>query len=343
MAFIYILQHFLSILLLTKFKKVFVFVSLFLFFIIFIFKENTYDLINYEKMFTVGNYKHYEFFFVHLISAIKLISVDSKIIITIYQLILIGLAASITFFFRNYKLLTLAIIISSVAFMLAINNNLRQGISSVIVLISIISYLEGNKKLAAVLLLSSIGFHRATIYFVSLILTLGLIFKIENNLNYKLKNFLNYRYKNSMIIIYGIGLISSIFAYYAITELMQYTRVGGYQGVNLSEDSNRWKLASKIILILFSSILVEIFLKLRKIDNKIDLIRFFKICFILILFFLSLNGFYEEMGSRILYYYFIIELGLLIYLVNYKLYNTLVLILLSYMFAFNVINILGGI
>ena len=335
MALIYIFQHFLSLLLISKFNKIYAYLSLFLFFIIFIFKTDTFDLISYERLFRFNQYQHYEYFFVKIIDFIRIITSDSRIVITLYQLFMIGVASSIIFYFRKQKLLTLAIIFSSVMFMLAINNNLRQGTSSIITLLGIISIFEGNKKLGFLLLMSSIGFHGSTVYFLLIISFLGLIFPLAYSIYY--------RDKNSMIFLYSICFSIAIISAYLIQYFTIMTKFYVYEGMNLTIDTHRTGLLLKSILILLSSLVVEMFLKFKKINFKIDLLRFLKLFFVLVVLSLSFDIAFDEIGSRILYYYFMFELGLLIYLINLNLYKTAVLILLSYMFAFNVINILGGI
>lgn len=338
MALIYIFQNFLSVLLLLKFNKTYTIISLALFFVIFLFKVNTFDLIAYERLIEFNDYHNYEFFFVKILNLLSLTTSDSKMIIKTYQLFMVGIALSITFFFRNQKLLILAIILSSVAFMLAVNNNLRQGTASLIILLSIISYIEGNKKLSIILLISSIGFHYSSIYFLLITISFGLVFKFESSLSYRYRDI-----KFNMIFIYILSAIIALSFSFFILEFTKFTYFSSYESMNLSNNNHRTKLTEKALIITILSIIVELFLKFRKINYKIDLFRFFKICFIFIILAISFFDAFDEIGSRILFFYFIIELGLLIYLVNFKFYNTTVLILLSYMFAFNVINILGGI
>ena len=222
--------------------------------------------------------------------------------------------------------------------MLAVNNNLRQGTASLIILLSIISYIEGNKKLSIILLISSIGFHYSSIYFLLITISFGLVFKFESSLSYRYRDI-----KFNMIFIYILSAIIALSFSFFILEFTKFTYFSSYESMNLSNNNHKTKLTEKALIITILSIIVELFLKFRKINYKIDLFRFFKICFIFIILAISFFDAFDEIGSRILFFYFIIELGLLIYLVNFKFYNTTVLILLSYMFAFNVINILGGI
>jgi phosphate/sulfate permease len=105
----------------------------------------------------------------------------------------------------------------------------------------------------------------------------------------------------------------------------------------------RTPTVTKNFLLLFLIIVTEFSLKFKSVNYRLDLFRFLRIFFLLTCLFLSFNSGFSEVSNRILYLYYIIEMGLLGILVSEKFYNTTTIILVAYAFAFNVQNIIGGI
>ena len=98
MATIYILQKLLSIIILFKFKSLYSFLCLFLFFVIFFFKADSYDIGGYTTLASAPGV--FELFYSGTIDVISSFVADNRTVIYIYQLLFVCVASSIIFFFK---------------------------------------------------------------------------------------------------------------------------------------------------------------------------------------------------------------------------------------------------
>jgi len=333
MSSIYILQKLLSILILFRLGYLYGIVSIFLFFVILFFKEPSLDIINYVKL--VSSENQYELFYSRIIDIFYFFTNDSKLSIFFYQLFLVCVASSISFFFRDNKILIISVIISSVAMMLAIHNNLRQGTACIFILLGIIFYIKNYKKLGILTTLISIGFHHASIHFIILFCVLGIIYKFLFSKNLYKKNI-------KMYYIFFIAVLLAIFFSNLINLLINYSQFSLYLEMDLSfNNPNRVAHLTKIVILIFFWLSTEMILKFHSIDNQIDFLRFLRQFLILVTFFLSLSKSFYEISNRILYMYYIIEMGLLCFYVDRKMFNITVFMIISYGFAFNVWTVLS--
>lgn len=333
LVWLYILQQLMFVTILFRLKIIYSIFSLFITFGIFIFKPDTYDLISYTK--AVGSTVGFEPLFHYLISFFQVFTNDNRLVITFYQFFILSLSASIIFFFRNNKFLILATIFSSVAVILATHNNLRQGTASLFMLIGIFFFLRGYKFSSILSMILSCGFHLSSIFFIAIISTIYSLYY------FFLSRSLKKNYK-SMNLIYIISVLFGLFLAvlsYVFTDMLFYS---SYREMNLTINNERTTLVVKVLalfLLLFTS---EAFMKFQKIDYEIDFVRFLRLVFLFFIFFISFYEDFDEVGSRISYFYYIIELGLLCYLLNKKLYYPSCVIILFYSMAFNVWNIFSG-
>ena len=333
MVTIYILQKLLSILILFKLKSFYGFISLFLFFIIFFFKEDSYDVLNYIN--AVGNTEAYEFFYHNIIKIINLVIDDKRLVITIYQLLLLIFASCLSFFFKENKILILAIILSSIAIMLGVHNNLRQGTSSIFILLGIISYIHGNKKIGITLLLSSMGFHHSSIFFISLVVVLGIIFYIFETRNFFTKS-------THTINISFITFLGALFAVILINYLIYFISFQSYLGRDIASHNNtRLPHELKVLILFLFWLSTEIFIKFRTIDIQIDFFRYLRQFLIFFVVGLAFFDLFNEIANRIIYFYYIIEMALMCFYVDRKMYNITVYMLIVYGFALNVWSIIA--
>lgn len=345
MAALYIFQQLLSLLLVSKFRRFYAPISIIIFFIIFIFKEDSFDLVMYEEI--VSHATRYEYLFAILIDLISSQIQNDRIVITVYQIIYLMLASSIVFFFRdsNYKFLILAVIFSSVAIMLGLHNNLRQGLASIFILIGILSYIHGYKLIGFFLPFLSLGFHKSSFLFIILIYTVCFIFSI---LYKELKNDKKHQV---MLKNYFVAILLSALIALAIVNLIflvDYLTILNTNYINYYMKDNeygefRTNLTNKYLLILFLIIITEYFMKFKSIEFKIDLFRFLRLFILLLCFFISFSSGFSEISNRIFYLYYVIEMGLLCFLISNKFFNSSTVILCAYAFAFNIWNILGGV
>jgi len=341
---LYIFQQLLSILLITKFRRLYAPISIIIFFVIFFYKENSFDLVMYQEIVIFSD--RYEFLFDKLIDLISFFEKDNKMIITYYQLTYLLTASIIIFFFResNYKLIILAVIFSSIAIMLGIHNNLRQGLASIFILLGILSYIHGYKLIAIIFPFLAFGFHRSTFLFIILIFVFSFIFFISY------KNIKNKKKHQVMIKIYLITIFSSILTALSIIYLIFY--VDNFTFINSNfvnyymKDNEysefRTPLFIKFSLISIVLISTEYLMKFRSIEFKIDFFRLLRLFILSLSFSLSFSYGFSEISNRIFYLYYAIEMGLLCFLISNKFFNTSAVIICSYAFAFNIWNILGG-
>ena len=335
MVSLYIIQQLMCVIILFRLKTIYSILSLSLTFIIFNFKPDTYDIISYTK--SVGNPQGFETLFRYLILTFSLITNDSRLVVTYYQLLILCLSASIILLFRNNRILILATIFSSVAVILATHNNLRQGTSSLLILIGILLFLRGNIFLFLLPMFLSYGFHLSSVFFISCCLITYLLYVFFLSKSQK-KSDLNMHliYISSFV----IGLAFA-FTFYLLSKLEIIIYLN-YVGLNLTIDNERTPLDTKVIALIVLSFTTELFLRFSKVNYQVDYIRFLKLAFLFFIFFISLNKDFDEIGARISYFYYVIEMGLLCYLLDKKIYLPSVIIIFFYAFAFNVWNILGG-
>lgn len=333
LAWLYIFQQLMFVTILFRLKIIYSIFSLFITFGIFIFKPDTYDLISYTK--AVGSTDGFEPLFHYLISFFRVFTNDNRLVITFYQFFILSLSASIIFFFRNNKFLILVTIFSSVAVILATHNNLRQGTASLFMLIGIFFFLRRHKFISILSMTLSCMVHLSSIFFILIFLIIYFLYY------FFLSRPLKKKYK-SMNLIYIFSIFFGLFfavLLYVFTDMLFYS---SYREMNLTIDNERTTLEIKalaLFLLLFTS---EAFMKFQKIDYEIDFIRFLRLVFLFFIFFISFYEDFDEVGSRISYFYYIIELGLLCYLLNKNLYYPSCVIILFYSMALNVWNILGG-
>ncbi len=344
MAIFYIIQNLFSVLIILRLKKFYGLISLIFFFVIFILKPDTFDIHTYTVI--VNQTQNYEIFFAKIIDLISFFVEDDRKVITVYQIIFLCLASSILFFFRedNYKILILAIIFSSVAVMLGVHNNLRQGTASILILLGIFAYINRYKKTSVILTLSSLGFHDSSILFILMIIFSSYFF---SNLYKKLNIKGNIR---CILLIYAlpifVSFFTSVFTYFLV-HYVDHLTIGKTSYINYLRSFNygefRTPLTTKALLILILVFTSEIFMKLKSINYNIDLFRYLRIFILMFCLFVSFFENFSEIGNRILYIYYIIDIGLLCLLASNKYYNTVTIILIGYAFAFNVWNIVGGV
>ena len=99
MASIYILQKFLSVLILLRLKFVYSIICIILFFIIFFFKDDSFDIGGYTTLASAPGV--FELFYSGIIDILQLFVNDNRTVIYIYQLLLVCLASSIIFFSKK--------------------------------------------------------------------------------------------------------------------------------------------------------------------------------------------------------------------------------------------------
>ena len=321
----YVIQHFIFIFLLSERRRKLLF-STIIFLGIFTFytKPDTYDLISYTE--AVQHPEQFEFLFKQLLLFFKYyISYDRGVIFGV-QLFILLIFASAAFENKRFNIFIFVIIISSLFFTLTINNNIRQGISTILILIAFQRKIIDFKFFSY--LIFSILFHNSAILFISLMMCILLWVKyIERYITL----WLNYFF----VITFGI-LVGN-----AVIEFISITGYENYVGKNLTVNNERTPLIIKLLIIGAPFLISEIFIGFRKINFQIDFFRYSRLFIYSTLIILSLATHFDEIGSRILFFYFGIELFLMIALGYLFIVKPLIIIMISYAFSLNAWNILG--
>ena len=333
---LYILQKFLSLLILLRLRSLYGLISLIIFFIIFFFKDASYDILAYIE--EVGkNNNNYEFFYNKITNLINFFYNDKNLIIKIYQILLIFFVCPIIFLFKKDRILILSIILSSVAFMLAVHNNLRQGTALLFILFGILLYIKGYKKSGIFYTLISLGFHNSAIMFITAVVGLRFIFKLYIFRGYSKKKI------EHIIFFYFYSFVVALMSTLLLFEIMELLKFKEYLNIDIANvNEERINHTTKIQILFFYTFLSEYFMKFRPVENDLDFLRFLRIFFLFFVVFISfLDSSYVEISNRILYFYYIIEIGILCLFVEKQMYISLVFIMLASAFAFNVWSIIG--
>lgn len=336
MAFLYILQQISSALVLLRMRTIYGLISLCLFITILVLKEDTYDLISYVVIFQ-SNAAGYdsEAAFSGLVRFFNRMIDGERGALYLYQAFLIALVSSVALFYKRDRILIVAISLSSVAAMLTINNNLRQGAASIFIFLSLLAFFKRKKMLAILLAITAVGFHMSAPLFLVLVIGIGVIYRALYIERYEKSHY-------GIIRLYLIGLSISIGLALTFHIIVEYLPFSHYVGKILTEDSERTGLFLKIVAVFGLLVASESVLKFRSVDYELDFFRLLRLTFLSFLLVISIVPQYDEIGSRILFFYFVIEMGLLSLLVSRRLFNTVVMIVFGYAFASNVWNILGG-
>lgn len=336
MLSLYLLQKFFLVLLLLRQYSLYSFISISIFFLIFFLKEDSHDITGYITLASSSGSANFTIFYKNIISFLDSFVEDKRTIIMIYKFLLVCLASSIILFFKEKKFFILSIVLSSVAVMLAVHNNLRQGTASLFILLGIISYLYENKKIGISLIFISLGFHESASFFVVAVFILGVVYKKFVPRNFNKKN------NNINIHMYVYASLAAIFSALIIIFNFNLFPYQSYLEMDLaSMKVSRVNHEVKMLLMFVFWLLTESFIKFRGIDYDIDFIRYLRQFFLFFALIISFNNSFYEIANRILYFYYILELGLMCYLVDRKIFSLVLLILLCYGFAFNVWSILG--
>jgi hypothetical protein len=344
LGFLYSLQHLISILVYNKkFKFFFIVSSVTIFMIIYFLKPDTYDIPWYVA---AVDYPYYEPLFSFLIILLRPFFSNRNVILVIQFLIGVLTYLSIRLYIKSYKnkvdkCISLIFAFFSTAFTLGVNNGLRQYMASLLVFIAIWFFLN-NKVIYSFIIFAFAPFiHLSSAMFYFLI-----IFIIYFA---KKKYFFEKKEPTSRLeLSFSINLVRLLFLSISVVLIIllpiiiSNTRYATYLNFNITE--GRVDFTIKYLPILLIFLLSEYFFgKIKKEDyifSQLRIVRTFFIIFMfMFIFFNSLN----EMASRILGFYFTLEMFILSlsYVKGYR--KGALIINLSYAFAINAINVIGKI
>lgn len=324
----YIALHLISFLFLDKkFRVVYQLLAIVSFLLIILLKKDTYDIFSYTQ--AVNYSEVFEPGFHYLISFFKLFSDKSRMIISGVQVFIFLLATGLIFFFRDKRFFKFSLIISSLFLVLAVNNALRQGIATILILYGLVHLLERHFLKTILYFLLAISFHFSSIVFTFLIILVYLFLKssIESN-----------RFIRSIVFMILGGALSSLL----ISAVVKLAGYEVYLNTVLTENNERTPLLIKLIPIIAVFLISEFFVGFKFKFKMIDFMRSLRYFLIFLLLPLAFLPGLDELGARILFFYFGLEMLLLLFLVEYRFFQPTFWILLSYTLAFNAWNVLGA-
>jgi hypothetical protein len=327
---LYIAQHLLSVLLLNKnTRPVFALIGLVIFLAIVVIKEDAYDLIVYAEAIDSNSYGYFELMFAGLIGSLANFTTNSSYVLILIQAILSAMIMLTGLFFRQNFIICALIAALSVFLLMASNNALRQGFSTAFLIYAMIFVLRKHYILSLVCVVAAFYFHKSAVLFASTFYFIAVIDQFF------------YRSRLAYMRSWVVSSMGVLLAF-GFSLLLGYTSYGHYYQMDFSSESDRVVLYLKIILIAFLMILVDYVILRKPVGRELRYFKTLRLFIVSLLVGMSGIGSFDEIGSRILFFYFGVELLYMMYLVNVNRYLPVVIILLSYTFAFNVWNVLGG-
>lgn len=324
----YIALHLISFLFLDKkFRVAYQLLAILSFIFILFLKKDTYDIFSYTE--AVNYSEVFEPGFHYLISFFRIFFEKSRSVIFGVQFIIFLTAVGLIFLFPNKRLFKFSIIISSLFIVLAVNNALRQGMATILILYGLMFLIRRNFLKMILFFLIAISFHFSSIAFIALVISVYLF------LNRSLEN---HRFTRSIIFMILGGALSTLL----INSIVKLAGYESYLNTVLTEDNERTSLLLKLIPVIVVFLISEIFVGFKFKFKSIDFIRSIRYFLVFLLIPLSFIPGLDELGARILFFYFGLEMLLLLLLVEYRFFQPTFWILLSYTLAFNAWNVLGA-
>jgi hypothetical protein len=335
-VFAYIVQHLSSLFLLKRNTNIlYVLVSLIVLIYIYAAKNDSYDIFSYTS--AVSHSYIFEPLYAALVAAINFFIKDPRSVIAVVQSVLAILWITMIFAVKKEKRpVALFIIVSSLMFTLSVNNGLRQGIAIVFIIYSIFSLLNSRYFLFLFLSLVAFGFHESSILFSLLVMIIFVIFEY----GYMKRG--SYRSISSSTFILIIFLLAA-FGLVLLDVLMLSGFYSEYTDRVITFENGRVPLYIKIFPLMFIFLISEYFCgRYSRVAPQLTLFRFLRLFVILMVSMLAFNRGFDEMGSRVLMFYFGVELLFSILAFEQGKNKSAVIILVGYAFAINAWRILGA-
>jgi len=335
--------------------KIFVNILIIIIFsIIYLVKPLSYDLLIYDEYLKGGTVYPKDIGFILLQYIILKVPIENKIeIISGFLGTLIVIIAFYLVKSRNIEKLTstVAVILGSVYFVLSTGNVLRQGFSSIFLILSYLYMFESKIKSVLFLLLST-SFHlSAPIFYVFFLVTYFVQnMSFNDRLHIETGKFIKKIKGRKIIFKYDVAFLwfLYIFSVSCIVGLflIRFTDFGHYLDFVLEE--GRMKPVYKMIPVAFMFFLSEYFITQSNsfTSQTTEFKRLHLLRFYLFIFLLSLLPYksFAEAWSRILFFYFCVDTYMLVCLKVRNIYDKLYFSLVSFSYGFyiNAINVLTG-
>ncbi|ABX31654.1 hypothetical protein Pmob_0931 [Petrotoga mobilis SJ95] len=345
LGLLFSLQHLISILIYynKKYKFFFIVSSIMVFMIIYFLKPDTYDIPSYVA---AVDYPYFEPLFSFLIILLRSFFNNRNVILVIQFLIGILTYLSIRLYIKSSKnkvnkCISLIFAFFSTAFTLGVNNGLRQYMASLIVFIAIWFFLN-NKIIYSLIIFAFAPFiHLSSSMFYFLVIFI--IYFAKKRYFFKEKHPLSLLgFSLNINLVRLLFLSISIVLIILLPIIISYTYYATYLNFNITE--GRIDFTIKYLPILLIFLLSEYYFgKIKKEDYIFSQLRIVRAFFIIFMFMFIFFNTWNEMASRILSFYFTLEMFILSlsYVKGYR--RGALIINLSYAFAINAINVIGKI
>jgi hypothetical protein len=346
---LYILQHLLSILLLDKRSQfLYALLSFALISIIYFIKTDHYDIPQYVRM-AANTSIFADVAFAYILDFFSLFTDSKELVIKYTQFFIAFLFlfygylahASFTLRHRDFNnesvMYVFLLVIMSAAFSLGVNNGLRQATSGILVLYLLFLLIERKYFLSVLMVLPAIYSHGSGIYFLGLMLTCFVFLQA-----FYFNAFLGIKFSSPLTFFFVV--MGAIICGLMLNEFVMYSeQYYNYANKVLVSNNERVLLRYKIIPIFFIFSFSEILAgKYSSLNMHLSTLRFFRAFFVFLIVTLSFFANLDELGARMLYYYFLIEMTLIVYFWLNKNKFSSVFIIFSYSFATNSMHILAG-
>tara|TARA_B100000749_G_scaffold187855_1_gene145512 strand:+ start:2037 stop:3044 length:1008 start_codon:yes stop_codon:yes gene_type:complete len=333
-AILFVLQHLSTAAIVygKRLRAAYVLLSFSIFCFIYFIKPDTYDIIAYVD--AVSYAYVFEPLFALLVLVFDYFTSDERTVIFLVQALLALFLISLSFSVRpNSRLIAISVIIFSVFFTLAVNNALRQGFSSFFLIVFSFSLINRKYLLCTACLLIATGFHLSAIAFGLVLWGVYLVFIFFGS------EFLRFR-SVSVAVSYLILAVISASGFVFIDLILSAGFYSNYDGMELVKE--RVPLFVKVVPIFFIFVISEFFLWNKKSSFSLLIVRHWRAFFILFVAVMSLDVRYSEIGARILFFYFGIDLVFQLYCLNHRFFKSLFASVFGSAFAINAWNVLGN-
>lgn len=350
---LYVFQHLFSLLLLVKRLSFwYALLSILVITFIHLIKPDTYDILAYTQL--MDDPFALEIGYALLSMFSKLILRDNRGALYLVQIILALLFLSLSLQVKNkyrntnYFVISSVIIASSVAFYLGINNAIRQGFSSILLIWSFYFFTNNKIFRSLLFLILAQSFHSSSVIFYLLFLSIYLTYTTLIHTRINVFNFFKLlipkKFSINFIKVVAVPfvLFMAIIALYIL--LFKFNIYTGYGDKVLTQGGERPPAFLRLAPITISFLITEIYL--GKYDeckiNFFNVLRLLRWSLVLFMLFLLHNIQFDELISRVLYFFMCIDCAMLVHAWNTKKHRKVVVFtLLTYAFATNVWNILS--
>jgi hypothetical protein len=314
-------------------------------FIILYISEPSGDILKYTEQ--ISSPHQFELLFAYNITLLKdFFNLDPKTIIYVIQYELLLFFLLLVYKYsgkeKNNRLI-LMLSICSVFFYLSFFNNLRQSFSLIFFGLFFLFYFEKKFYLSVISIIIGYNFHNTIIYFLLFTLLFSFILRHYSSKTLKYPNL-----REHIIVVIILSVIFGLLFYFLRTELadIQYFN---YLDKEILATSSRIPVVYKLILMTVIYIISETLLGRNKIVSKFfQHIRFLRTVTLALLifplFWLLFNIEVQNLidfTSRILFFYFFIELIYVAELIKYNTgKKTITFLLITHIFAFNVYKLI---